>query len=277
MRLRSLRLALVVGTVAGCSAGDLPFKIEPVTLTKDLLFALAFLIAVVGIVAMAMLLTLHRTDRELDITRTPLHIGTRARSAVDRQTEKMYNAALKRLDDLEQALVSIVEADQASIEAVTGDWLDFVVQGLATVLSAGTNAHFRVAIWTDDEQDPEYVKGLAWFGFDRHDPKYEKLPRATTLAGWVIANREDHYVVDVDDDPLYRPRMNPPRYRSMYAAPLGSGDNPWAAITVDAPARDGLSEERRALIRRFGSLASVGARIADRRMATSRTTRTTGS
>ena len=177
-----------------------------------------------------------------------------------------YAAALGRLNDLEQAIVSLAEADTAELDRVTGDWLDFVCAGLATVLSAGNDAHFRVAIWTDDETDPEYVKGLAYFGFDRHDPKYEKLPRATTLAGWVIAHRQDHYAPDLKTCTLFMPRSNTPRYKSMYAAPLGSEADPWAAITVDAPALDGLSEERRALIRRFGSLASVGARIARSRM-----------
>lgn len=268
-RLRWPPRVVVIGSAAivgGCSASDIPFKIEPVTVTTDLLFAAALLIAVIGVVVVAVLLTLHRTDRELDVARNPFRVGTRPRRELDRQNEKMYNVALQRLQDLEQGLAGLVEADLANLDEVGADYLDYVVEGLASVLSAGNAAHFRVAIWTDDETDPEYVKGLAWFGFDRHDPKYEKLPRATTLAGWVIAHHEDHYAPDVNACQLYRPRTSPPRYRSMYAAPLGPADDPWAAITVDAPALDGLNDERRAIIRRFGSLASVGARISRQRL-----------
>jgi hypothetical protein len=238
-------------------------------ITLPLLAGFAGLVLVVTVCLVILLAVLHVTDRELQVTLRPMFFGTTARKpapAADRHVEKMYNAALKRLDDLEQALVSIAEADVAELERVTGDWLDFVCEGLATVLSAGNNAHFRVAIWTDDEGDRDYIKGLAYFGFNRHDVKYEKLPRGTTLAGWVIANREDHYAPDLDLCMLFRPRSSKPRYKSMYAAPLGSEGDPWAAITVDAPAPDGLSEERRALIRRFGSLASVGARVARGRM-----------
>lgn len=225
------------------------------------------LVLIVTICVVALLLTLHKTDRELDVGVKPIRFGTHPRKTADRRTEKMYAAALARLNDLEQAVVSIAEADVAELERVTQDWLDYVCAGLAAVLSAGNNAHFRVAIWTDDESDRDFLKGLAYFGFDRHDPKYEKLPRATTVAGHVVANKQEHYVRDTDDDPIFNPRAHKPTYKSMVATPLGLDVNPWAVMTVDAPAKDGLSEERRQLIRRFGGLASVGARIARGRMA----------
>jgi hypothetical protein len=221
------------------------------------------------------LLTLHRTDRELDVGLKPLRVGTRPRQTADRRTEKMYAAALARLNDLEQAIVSIVEADTADLDRRTQDWLDYVCAGLASVLSAGNNAQFRVAIWTDDVDDRDFLKGLAYCGFDRHNPKFEKLPRATTVAGHVVANKQEHYVRNTDEDPIYKPRAHKPTYKSMVATPLGSDEDPWAVMTVDAPSVDGLSEERRLLIRRFGGLASVGARIARGRM--TGPTQTTGS
>lgn len=227
---------------------------------------LTVLVFVVGVVVIAVLHTLNRTNRELDITGKPFHIGTRERQSADRSTEKMYNAALARLNDLEGALVSLVEATPAELDRRTQDWLNFVCEGLGSVLSTGVAA-YRVAIWTDDNKDPDHLTGLAWFGFDRHAADYEKLERVGTVAGWAIEHRSDHYVPDLEHDPIFRPRRNRvPRYKSMFATPLGREATPWAVLTVDAPKADGLGEERRALIKRFGGLASVGARIARIRM-----------
>lgn len=245
----------------------------PVELSVPLILALVALLAVGGIV----LVILHATDRELDLGVKPFRVGTHRRSEMDRRTEKMYLVALRRLTDLETAVASIVEADPAHVDQVMNDWLDYVCEGLATCLSAGNNAQFRVAIWTDDERDPATLKGIAWHGFNRSDPKYQALPRATTLAGWAIEHREEHYAPYLDKCVLYKPRSHPPTYKSMFVVPLGSDANPWASMTVDAPAVDGLSEERRELIRRFGSLASVGARIYLHRTARPGTTGTTGS
>lgn len=243
-------------------------------LTLPLLLGIALVIVVFVLGVLALAAGLNRTERDLTITLRPLLIALTPKSQAARQEAKMYGLALTRLTDLEQGLVSLVEADAVELEERAEDWLDYVCEGLARVLGAGNHADFRVAIWTDDEPDREFLKGLAYCGFDRNDPKYAKLPRATTVAGWVIANRQDHYVPDTDNDPIYRPHKHRPNYRSMYACPLGTEDDPWASMTVSAPALDGLSEERRALVRRFGDLASVGARIVRVRLAA--TTRTVG-
>jgi hypothetical protein len=227
--------------------------------------ALVIIVFVLGVIALAA--GLNRTDRDLTITLRPLLIALTPRSKALRQNEKMYKAAIARLTDLEQGLAAIVDADAPDLERTVQNWLDFVCQGLEMVLSAGNNANFRIAIWTDDESDPPYLKGLAYCGFDRNDPKYAKLPRATTVAGHVVDHKNDHYVPDVSKDAVYRPRTNKPAYKSMYATPLGPDDDPWAVMTIDAPALDGLNEERRELVRRFGSLATVGATIGRRRMA----------
>jgi hypothetical protein len=143
------------------------------------LLALAALIVAAALGGGHLLRVLDQTNRDLDIGLRPLRFGTRSKALQDRSTEKMYSAALARLNDLEQAVVSLVEAKPAELEERTQHWLDFLSEGLATVLSAGNAAHFRIAIWTDDQTDPDYLRGLAYFGFDRHAADYEKLDRAT--------------------------------------------------------------------------------------------------
>lgn len=54
-----------------------------------------------------------------------LRAGTHPRKSPatpDRRVEKMYTMALGRLDDLEQAIVSLAEADAAELDRVTGDY-----------------------------------------------------------------------------------------------------------------------------------------------------------
>lgn len=247
-----------------------------IDLTTPVILALAVLVLALGLALTLLLRTLHTTDRELDLGLKPLRFGTRARlPVVDRTTELMLVTALSRLEDLEPGLNALVEAPDALLEQRGQNWLDYVCEGLAAVLQAGTHHRFRVAIWTHDEADREYLKGLAYHGFDRNDPKYDKLPRATTLAGWAITRGEEHYAPDVSACTLFKPRNHPPTYRSMVATPLGPPADPWAVITVDAPELDGLDEPRLALIRRFGILATVGARVVTFRSAAS--TGTSGS
>jgi hypothetical protein len=236
-------------------------------LTLPVLIGLCVFALVVTACAITLLNTLHKTDREFAFTLKPFHLGTHPRRTVDRRNEQMYAAALPRIEDLEVALVELVEADIGALERVSTDWFDFVCAGLATVLATGTDEDHRVAIWTDDESDPDFLKGLAYAGFDRNAAKYEKLPRETTVAGWVIKERQEHFVPDIDKCAIFRPRTHRPRYRCMVATPLGPDADPWAVMTVDAPKVNGLSEEQLALIRRFGSLASVGARITRKRKA----------
>ncbi|MDQ3871126.1 MAG: GAF domain-containing protein [Chloroflexota bacterium] len=209
------------------------------------------------------LIVLNKTNTDIELGVKPLRLATRARRrAQDDSRDLLTSAALARLNDLEQALVALAEADADEIDEVAGNWFDLLCEDLAFVLGIGTNQRFRIAIWTDDETDPAYLRGLAYYGFDRNDPKYDKLSRLGTVAGWAVANRREHYARDVANDAIYLGRTGPARYRSMVAVPLGAPDDPWAVMTVDAEERDGLDETRRALIRRFGSLASTGAALA---------------
>lgn len=251
---------LASSLASGCSAAPDVKLSGDITVGLVLALALLLIVAVVG--AAILLLVLNRTDRELDITIKPLHLGTHARHAEpDRGRELMMDAALARLQDLEQAVVSLVEATDEEIDERAERWFDYVCEGLAFVLAAGTHRRFRVAIWTDDETDHDFLRGLAYHGFDRFDPRYEKLARTESVAGWVIANKREHYVPDVQQDPIYRPRSSKPTYLSMVATPAGPESDPWAVITVDATEKNGLDEDRRALVHRFGVLATVGARI----------------
>lgn len=247
-----------------------------IDLTTPVILALAVLAMVFALALTLLLRALHETDREFDLGVKPFRFGTRSRSpVVDRTTEALLATALSRLEDLEQGLNALVDAPVALLEQRGQIWLDFVCEGLAAVLEAGTHHRFRVAIWTDDEADREFLKGLAYHGFNRNDPKYEKLPRATTLAGWAIVHREEHYAPDVNSCPLFKPRTHAPTYRSMVASPLGPSSDPWAVITVDAPEVGGLDEPRLAMIRRFGILATVGSQIIRSRLTAS--TGTSGS
>lgn len=230
--------------------------------TVPVILALVVLVIAIAVGLSVVLIILQKTDRELDIGFKPARFGTKSRSpVVDRTTEALLATALARLEDLEQGLNALVEAPDTDLERRGQIWLDFVCEGVASVLAAGTHHRYRVAIWTDDESDPEFLKGLAYHGFDRNDPKYEKLPRSTTLAGWAVSNGREHYAPDVATCELFRPRTHRPTYKSMVASPLGPESKPWAVITVDAPELNGLDEPRLQLVRRFGVLATVGAGI----------------
>jgi hypothetical protein len=252
-------------------------EIEPVQLSVPVIMAGVIFVITVAAAVSLVLLVLHLTQRELDVGLKPLRFGTHPRTTiVDRTTEELLETALARLEDLEQGLAALVEAPEAELERRGQNWLDYVCEGLATVLAAGTHHRYRVAIWSDDEDDRDFLKGLAYHGFDRNLPKYEKLPRATTLAGWAVSHGEEHYAPDISKCTLFRRRTHPPGYKSMVATPLGPGTNPWAVITVDAPQLDGLDVPRLALVRRFGVLATVGATIVQFR-STAVTTGTSGS
>lgn len=251
--------------VAGCDAikpsvnldltGDVTPKVVAAVAVGVVMVILAFAIG------MRMLLTtLHETDRELEVGIRPLRFGTRQRT-LGIQADLLATTALARLSDLEAALVSLVEASDTELESRGEHWFDFLCESLGAVLAVDRNYRFRIAIWTDDETDPVDLRGLAYFAFNRHDPKYEKLNRAESLAGWAVAHRTSHYAPDVSKCTLYQKRKTDPTYRSLFVVPLGPQHDPWAAMTVDAEPIDGIDEPRQALITRFGALATVGARI----------------
>ena len=113
---------------------------------------------------------------------------------------------MARLQDLEQAFVAIVRAPEVEREARLASWFAYLALNLGEVLSVGGTTRYRVSIWTDDESDAQYLRLLAQHGFDQNDPRMEQLERATTVAGWCVANRRDHYVRDITSDAIYRPR-----------------------------------------------------------------------
>ena len=218
----------------------------------------AFSIVVVIVAGVIGAVILDRRDLEFSVSAKPLGVGMRKRRPGSDQAKNLrYAGAILRLGDLEQALTALPGADEATL----GRWFTHLCENLGWLLALGTTTHYRVAIWSDDDSDTTILRRVALHGFDRNDARMQSLERATTVAGWVVANRRDHYVKDITNDLIYRPRRSDPAYRSMFAAPLGD-DQPWGAITIDADVVDGIQPDQQELVHRFGKLATTGASLA---------------
>jgi hypothetical protein len=230
-------------------------------LSSNVLLALALLITVTfaGQAILAVLSKELRLDITIDFRN--LNFGVRQQLDPDRARELRLTAAADRISDLTGGISAIAAATADALERTTEVWLTMVCEGAVAALACESHVTYRVAIWTDDETDRENLRRLVQHGFNRL--KTVTLPRDRTLAGEVVRTGKDHYCADVTDCAGYIPRDLQPGHKCMYAIPLGTPENPWAAMTVDADQIDALDESQRAIVQWFGEVASAGARTAD--------------
>lgn len=170
---------------------------------------------------------------------------------------------LEQYGEIATALSGLLDAKREAVEPAAREWFSELATRLATRLSDTRNHHYRVAIWLDDPQYPDHFVGIGRGMFAEGDPDMDRLERAHTIGGLAFESPNMYYYCrDRQTDPNFRPRKTiPPTFNSVFGLALGTLNDRWGVMTIDARHANGFPEETQWLIRRFGDLASVGAMI----------------
>lgn len=173
------------------------------------------------------------------------------------------SVAFERLAEVGKGLRGVVEATEAEVDGALDTWFRSLCMSVAWTLATDNDEIYRVAIWTKDSTDPDILRALAWHMMPDHKTSWKTLDRNTSLAGLAMRTKQTYYSKDVLNDPEYK-RRDPsdpdPSYRSIFAVPLGD-DEPWGAMTIDARAKDGFTEQDRQIAVQFGGLSTIGAGV----------------
>lgn len=223
-----------------------------------------FLLIVLVVALTGSAIALDRRGLRLDIDAKNLRLGVRE---VARQpppepgsTEKRLAFASARRADLTVALLALIDADDAQLEATGTHYFTNVCDQLRTVLAAGGTTYIRVALWTVDEAEPMYLRRLASAGYDHNDHGPVRLDQRKHWAGVAITQKANILVPDVGAALPFH-KDPPPTFKSMVAVVIGQADSPWAVVTADADAVGAFSLDAERLITDFGGLITVAAKI----------------
>lgn len=192
---------------------------------------------------------------------------TIATEAVANVVEHMQ-IRLDQYGEVATALTAVLEAGPLEVDAAAREWFTTLATRLAHLLREQGDHHYRVAIWLDGD-DPTSFHGVGYGYFQRTDDNMDRLERDYTIGGLAFRSRTgDYYCRDTTADHNFHPRKTvPPSFHSVYGIALGSLQDPWGVMTVDARQTHGFSDDRRLLIRRFADLASLGAVVWASRLA----------
>jgi hypothetical protein len=178
---------------------------------------------------------------------------------------------LEQYGEVTGALESLVRAGQDEVEKVARDWFTMLATRLATRLKEEKDQHYRVAIWLDDPNYPDYFIGIGHGLFDQNDRDMGTLERAPFTIGGIAFESANmtYYCRDRRTDPNFKPRKSiPPSFESVFGLALGTPTDRWGVMTVDARKVNGFPDDTQWLIRRFGELSSLGAIVWATRAAT---------
>jgi hypothetical protein len=194
----------------------------------------------------------------------PFGIGAKRSIRAADDTAARLEAAridLQQYGEVATALEALLRTEAAEVEAAARQWFSELATRLATRLKEERNHHYRVAIWLDDPQFPDSFVGVGHGLFDRNDTDMDFLERKYTIGGLAFqSSNMTYYCHDRRTDPSFKPRKSiPPSFESVFGLALGTYNDRWGVMTVDARQVNGFPDESQWLIRRFGELASLGA------------------
>ncbi len=176
-------------------------------------------------------------------------------------TVRALKIDLEQYSEVAAALSALVEADLIEVETAARQWFSELATRLATRLKEQRDHHYRVAIWLDDPNSPNYFVGIGRGIFDKGDTDMDTLERKYTIGGLAFDSPTmTYYCRDRRTDPNFKPRKHvPPSFESVFGLALGEHDDRWGVMTVDARQANGFPDDTQWLIQRFGELASIGA------------------
>ena len=186
------------------------------------------------------------------------HIPEAGDPTVDVRAMKL---ALEQYGEVATALDALINADPQNIEVLARDWFTTLATRLATRLKEQRDHHYRVAIWLDDPNVSDAFVGIGHGLFRRNDVDMDRLDRKYTIGGLAFESPTMYYYCrDRRVDPNFKARRNiPPSFESVFGLALGTLNDRWGVMTVDARQANGFPDDAQWLIRRFGELASLGA------------------
>ncbi|MEW6223208.1 MAG: hypothetical protein AB1627_01125 [Chloroflexota bacterium] len=176
---------------------------------------------------------------------------------------------LQQYGEVTAALEALLRARPDEVEAAARHWFSELATRLATRLKEERHHHYRVAIWLDDPQHRDRFVGVGHGLFNKDDTDMDFLERRYTIGGLAFDSPNMYYYCrDRRTDPQFKPRKSiPPSFESVFGLALGTINNRWGVMTVDARQANGFPEETQWLIWRFGELASLGAVVWELRAA----------
>lgn len=194
----------------------------------------------------------------------PFFTASRSLTAKDADTRiRAARLDLAQYGEVATALAWVVDADPDEAERAAREWFSQLATRLALRLKEEKDHHYRVAIWLDDPQYPDRFIGIGRGMFHHNDVDMDSLERKHTIGGLAFESvTMSYYCSDVQRDQSFKPRKHvPPSFKSVFGLALGTTNDRWGVMTVDARQLDGFPEDTQWLIRQFGELASLGAVI----------------
>ncbi len=195
------------------------------------------------------------------------YIAQANEAVVDSRSAKLD---LEQFGEVTGALDVLVRASGVAIETVAREWFSMLATRLAMRLKEERDDHYRVAIWIDDPQYDDRFICVGHGLFNKDDVDMDSLERGWTIGGIAFESANmTYYCRDRRTDPRFKPRKSiPPTFESVFGLALGTITNRWGVMTVDARKANGFPEHAQWLIRRFAELASLGAIVWERAVAT---------
>jgi PAS domain S-box-containing protein len=143
------------------------------------------------------------------------------------RTQAQIQAALQRRNQELQALNVVTGAASATLD------LEQVLQQLVDTVEETFPQATAATLQLLDERDGALRTQAASPGAASGEPRVVFQP-GKGVTGLALAERRTINVSDVNTDPRYLPGSTPPRYRSLLATPLATGQRVWGTLSVES-------------------------------------------
>lgn len=227
----------------------------------DLIIVLGLLTPIVVIILFIVLIERahkHGVDASIDTKLGTLRVTRVDRTHLDERNQ--YAGALERYSDAAVGLVAVAQsADDDEAGYRWSQWAQYLAVNLASALQTSQAERYRVAIWMIGEDDTRFEM-LAVAHFDAAEQELTGLSRTDSIGALAFgADEGECYVGDIATDQRYRSRSGRRKpYASILAIALGTRNDRWGVMTIDAKALNGFTEADKDIVRHYAKLASLG-------------------